>query len=141
MLRTFARPIQRGYDLPRDGTKLLFKAVANACINWVERRPPLVSIDAAVQAHGGGSDVLADRSTASPESRAMCRELEDAIAAALAELPAIQRAVVELRSLGHSLVEVADMLELSHTNARVLLHRARQSLAIRLRSLIEENVT
>ena len=129
------------YDLPRDGTKLLFKAVANACINWVQRRPPVVSIEAAEQGPGGGSDSLADESAGRPESRAMYRELEDAVAGALAELPETQRAVVELRSLGHSLVEVADMLELSHTNARVLLHRARQSLAQRLRSFIEENVT
>ncbi len=28
------------YDLIRDGTKLLFRAVTNACINHVQRRPP-----------------------------------------------------------------------------------------------------
>jgi len=128
------------YDLAADGSKLLFKAITNACINRVQRRPPVVSIDAAEHAVGTDSGSLADKPESQPEHRAMCRELEDAVAEALTELPVTQRAVVELRSLGHSLVEVADMLALSHANVRVLLHRARQSLATRLRSLIEENV-
>jgi len=70
----------------------------------------------------------------------MRRELENAVAAALAELPVPQRAAVELRSLGHSLVEIAEILSVSHSNARVLLHRARQALALRLQSFLKENV-
>ena len=33
------------------------------------------------------------------------------------------------------------MLEISHANARVLLHRARRTLAARLRPFIEDHVT
>ena len=84
---------------------------------------------------------LADRADADPEHRAIRGELEAAVAAALAELPVTQRAIVELRGLGHSLVEVADMLEISHANARVMLHRARRTLATRLRPFIEDHVT
>jgi RNA polymerase sigma-70 factor (ECF subfamily) len=129
------------YDLPRDGTKLLFRSITHACINWTQRRPPVVSLDAAEQ--GGGVDrlPLAVKADADPEQRAICGELESAVAAALTELPVAQRAIVELSGLGHSLVEVADMLEISHSNARVMLHRARRTLATRLRAFIEDPVT
>ena len=43
--------------------------------------------------------------------RASFEELEAAVAEVLNELPVTQRAVVELRSLGHNLSEVADMLD------------------------------
>lgn len=128
------------YDLPTDGTKLLFKAITNACINWTQRRPPVVSLETAEQGVGATGPALADKSDFEPDSCAIQGELEDAVAVALAELPLPQRAIVELRSLGHSLVEIADMLDLSHANARVLLHRARLKLATRLRPFIEDHV-
>jgi RNA polymerase sigma-70 factor (ECF subfamily) len=129
------------YDLPKDGTKLLFRSITNACINWKQRRPPVVSLDDAER--GGGADRLPPtvKADADPEHRAICGELGAAVAAALAELPVTQRAIVELRGLGHSLVDAADMLEISHANARVLLHRARRTLAARLRPFIEDQVT
>ena len=130
----------RQYDLPRDGTKLLFKAITNACINHVQRSPQNVGLPAAEQASGADRLSLADRSETEPDRRAMHQEFEEAIRAALAELPVTQRAVVELRSLGHSLIEVAEMLEISHANARTVLHRARQALAARLRPFLEEDV-
>jgi len=122
------------YDLPADGTKLLYKAITNACINWTQRRPPTVSLEAERRA-------LADKPEGQPDIRAIQGELEAAVAEALAELPVAQRAIVELRSLGHSLAEAAEMLEVSHANARVLLHRARRTLATRLRPFIEDQVT
>ena len=137
--RLLARSDQ--YNLPGDGTKLLFKSISNACINWSRRRPPVVSLEAAEHGIGADSRSLADRSDAEPEQRAIQGELEAAIAEALTGLPVTQRAIVELRSLGHSLLEIAEMLEMSHTNARVLLHRARQTLATHLRPFIEDHVT
>jgi RNA polymerase sigma-70 factor (ECF subfamily) len=121
------------YNLPTDGTKLLFKSITNACINWSRRRPPVVSLEAE-------SRSLADRPDVQPEHRAIQGELEAAVAEALTELPVTQRAIVELRSMGHSVLEIANMLEISHTNARVQLHRARQALATRLRPFIEDHV-
>lgn len=121
------------YDLPRDGTKLLYKAISNACINARQRRPPVV---------GEASQdlsALANQAASGPEHQAILGELEDAVAQALEELPMIQKGVVELRSLGHTTVEIAEILEISHANARVLLHRARQTLADRLRPFIEES--
>jgi RNA polymerase sigma-70 factor (ECF subfamily) len=129
------------YDLASDGTKLLFRSITNACINWTQRRPPLVSLEAAEQGRGADRLSLADKADAGPEHRAICGELEAAVSEALAELPVSQRAIVELRSLGHSLVEVADILEISHANARVMLHRARRTLATRLRPFVEDHLT
>jgi RNA polymerase sigma factor (sigma-70 family) len=129
------------YDLPSDGTKLLYKAITNACINRTRRRPPVVSLDAAEHEPGSGGRSLVDKSDAGPEHRAILGELEVAVAGALSELPVSQRAIVELRSLGHTSAEIAEMLEISHANARVLLHRARQTLATRLRPFIEDHVT
>lgn len=128
------------YDLPRDGSKLLFKAITNACINQRQRRAPEVNLEIAEQATGTDHLSLADKSAGQPEQQAMHRELEEAVKHALDELSVRQRAVVELRSWGHSLVEVAEMLDISHVNARTLLHRGRERLAIRLRPFLEENV-
>lgn len=126
------------YDLPRDGTRLLFKAITNACINWTRRRPPVVSLEAAQRGSRPGGGLPDEGRDPGPECEAIRGELEAAVAEALAELPVSQRAIVELRSLGHSLPEAADMLEISHANARVLLHRARRALAARLRHFIED---
>lgn len=134
------------YNLPSSGTKLLLKAVTNACINWVQRRAPEVSWGAEVDgmsgivstARKGGGFPITDKPEREPVHSAMCNELQDAIDAALALLPVTQRAVVELRSLGHSLEEIAEMLGMTHANARVVLHRARQVLAKRLRPHVED---
>jgi RNA polymerase sigma factor (sigma-70 family) len=119
------------YDLPRDGTKLLFRAITNACINWTERRRPEVNL--------GDGGRLAAQTRTGPEDEAIGRELEDAVATAIAGLPVNQRAVIELVSLGYPVNEVAEMLDITAGNARVLLHRARQVLATQLRSQIEEH--
>ena len=67
-----------------------YKAITNACINWTQRRPPVVSLDAAEQGRGADRLSLADKSDAGPEHRAIHGELEAAVAAALAELPVTQ---------------------------------------------------
>lgn len=127
------------YDLVADGDKLLFKAITNASINLVQRRPPVTQLDE--------SEIETLRPLASgsaqpqPDEQAMTRELEQAVEKALATLPIRQRAAVELKALGHNLLEIAEMLEVSHGNARVLLFRARESLAIQLQPFIKENVT
>jgi RNA polymerase sigma-70 factor (ECF subfamily) len=124
------------YDLPRDGDKLLYKSVTNACINLVQRRPATTSIESL-------KDAAFPRSADDgrpPDLRLMHREMEQTIEHALAELPVNQRAVLELASLGHSLVDAAEMLDVSHANARVLLHRARQAVAEKLKMFREGEV-
>jgi RNA polymerase sigma-70 factor (ECF subfamily) len=61
-----------------------------------------------------------------PEDQLLARELRGQIDAAIAELPRNQQEVLTLRDIeGWSASEVCDALELSESNQRVLLHRAR----------------
>jgi RNA polymerase sigma-70 factor (ECF subfamily) len=70
-----------------------------------------------------------------PEQSAVAGETRRLLAAALAELPDRQRAVVTLRDVhGLSSEEVCSTLELSQANQRVLLHRGRA----RLRTVLED---
>lgn len=69
-----------------------------------------------------------------PESLALRKEAREAIERELARLPESQRTVVVLRDLeGWSGEEVCNVLGLSETNQRVLLHRGR----LRLRAALE----
>jgi RNA polymerase sigma-70 factor (ECF subfamily) len=64
-----------------------------------------------------------------PEPALLAREFSDVLAAALAELPERQRAVVELRDVhGYDAQEVCKLLDLTPANQRVLLHRGRARL-------------
>ncbi len=63
---------------------------------------------------------------AEPESMLLSREVAAIARAAIARLPDAQREVLTLRDVeGWTAVEVCNALELSETNQRVLLHRAR----------------
>ena len=69
-----------------------------------------------------------------PEALLLRKEARETIEKQLAELPATQRTVVVLRDLeGWSSEEVCNVLGVSETNQRVLLHRGRQ----RLRAALE----
>jgi RNA polymerase sigma-70 factor, ECF subfamily len=71
----------------------------------------------------------------SPEDSAVSREMMILIDAALQKLPERQRAVIELRDVhGYDGQEVADILELSPGNQRILLHRARAGVRRELES-------
>ena len=130
----------KDYDLPKDGNRLLYRAIVNGCINWTQRRPPTVSLESTEEGIRSGGPTHRDGSLAGPDQRAMAHELAEAVAKAIAELPITQRAAVELSSMGHSPTEIAEMLEVTHANARVLLHRGRQFLAARLKPFLEEPV-
>jgi RNA polymerase sigma-70 factor, ECF subfamily len=70
-----------------------------------------------------------------PEQSAVAGEIRRLLAAALADLPDRQRAVVTLRDVhGLSSEEVCSTLDLSQANQRVLLHRGRA----RLRTVLED---
>jgi len=61
-----------------------------------------------------------------PEDRLLSRETLARVQAAIAALPPTQREVITLRDVeGWSAQEVCNVLEITETNQRVLLHRAR----------------
>jgi RNA polymerase sigma-70 factor (ECF subfamily) len=128
------------YDLIADGSKLLFRSITNACINRGKRRRELISLDAMSES-GASWAALKDWKPADPAEAAAGRELNAAIQSALTELPAMQRAAVELKSMGYSLEEIAGMLDVSASNAGVLVHRARRALARRLAPYLPERET
>lgn len=64
-----------------------------------------------------------------PEDQLLAAETREKLAAAIESLPGTQRAVISLRDLeGWSAEDVCNALELSETNQRVLLHRARSKV-------------
>lgn len=72
-----------------------------------------------------------------PEGRLLVRETFRVIEDAIAELPETQRLVIILRDVeGWTSEEVRNALELSETNQRVLLHRARA----RVRKALERHL-
>jgi len=74
-----------------------------------------------------------------PEERLLAAETREVIARAIEQLPPTQRAVITLRDVeGWSAGEVCNALELSETNQRVLLHRARTSVRKAVEEYVEE---
>jgi RNA polymerase sigma-70 factor (ECF subfamily) len=128
------------YDLLRDGVKLLFRAISNKCINAITRRRTVLSLE--ITDEEGHSELThADPSCPLPEQLAIRNELQAAITAALAKLPEMQRAALELAALGQSKAEIGEILEVTPSNAGVLVHRARKALQeeLGLRSEEPEN--
>ena len=123
------------YDLPRDGLKLLLRSVTNACINLRSRRRPWFRLVRA-EPDGEVADDPPDGKAPTPDDRLAHQELSEAVAAGLQRLPPQQRAALELKSLGHTQQEIAEILDVTPTNAGVLVHRARQALAVYLAPFI-----
>ena len=68
-----------------------------------------------------------------PEDRLLGRETAEVLRGAIAELPPAQQAVIGLRDVeGLAPEEVADALQISAGNERVLLHRARSHVRMAL---------
>ncbi len=77
-----------------------------------------------------------------PEDALIAAETRERLAEAIEALPATQRAVISLRDIeGWSSEEVRNALELSETNQRVLLHRARSKVRAALESYLQEDGT
>jgi RNA polymerase sigma-70 factor (ECF subfamily) len=77
-----------------------------------------------------------------PDQRALEAETRRLVDKAIADLPPSQRMVVSLRDVqGFSAAEVADLMEISAINQRVLLHRARSKVRQALELYFDEEAT
>ena len=77
---------------------------------------------------------------ADPEAELLNREALDLIEDVIAGLPPSQREVITLRDIeGWSAREVCNVLEISETNQRVLLHRARSRVRTALEQYMSPN--
>jgi RNA polymerase sigma-70 factor (ECF subfamily) len=74
-----------------------------------------------------------------PEEKLLSAEVRAVVEGAIASLPDSQRTVITLRDVeGWSSDEVRNVLELSETNQRVLLHRARAKVRRAIDRYLEE---
>src|SRR5262249_37654187 len=105
------------YDLPRDGLRILLRAISNAAIDLRGRQRPLRSLGVGGAGEFAEAADVVDRRMEEPVAVAMTRELEQALEAGLAKLPLAQRAAFQMKSLGHSLQEIADALNVSIRHA------------------------
>jgi RNA polymerase sigma-70 factor (ECF subfamily) len=126
------------YDLPQDGRKLLFRSITNACLNLKRRRRPPLHLSELGRADEDGPWEIEDNSAPSPPLELLTDELRVTIAEGLAQLPVRYRAAIELTSLGYKPREIAEMLEVNSNHVRVVLGRARKSLAAFLSSRFPE---
>jgi RNA polymerase sigma-70 factor (ECF subfamily) len=82
---------------------------------------------------------LPDDWRAIPEERLLGREVRAMVRAAIDGLPPMQAQVIRLRDVqGWSSAEVCNALEISETNQRVLLHRARARVRRALEGYLEK---
>lgn len=77
-----------------------------------------------------------------PEERLVGRETLDVVGRAIASLPPMQAEVIRLRdALGWTSEEVRNALDLTETNQRVLLHRARAKVRGALEGYLSDEAT
>jgi RNA polymerase sigma-70 factor (ECF subfamily) len=88
----------------------------------------------------GGWASLPDDWRGIPEDRLLSAEVRSLVGAAIAELPPMQAEVIRLRDVrGWGSAEVCNALEISETNQRVLLHRARSKVRRALERYLEKD--
>jgi RNA polymerase sigma-70 factor, ECF subfamily len=121
----------------RDGRTLPFSALENP------ERVPEAALDAdrfLDPEHPRWPGHWAVRPEPWPEDALVAAETQAVVAKAIEALPPAQRAVISLRDVeGWSSEEVRNALELSETNQRVLLHRARSKVRRALESYLGED--
>ena len=116
----------------REARSLPFSAVGGEELDDEERSP----VEGRFNAKGMWADPPREWEVETPEELLSHGETAGALAAALAELPPKYRAIITLRDVEElPSEEVCNILEISETNQRVLLHRARA----RLRQALERH--
>ncbi len=110
---------------------------------WVSLPPDFRTVDpAGSPARRSLEELLGDSRppAESPDDWILSAELRERIEGAIAELPDAQREVITLRDIdGWSAREVCNVLKLTETNQRVLLHRARVHVRGEIASYLEDD--
>ena len=117
------------YDLEKDGRKLLFRSITNACLNHQSRAREVLSLHDVGRGSTDADWQWEDKAAHSPLDLAIGEELRATVAEGLRRLPIRLRCVLELSSLGHRPLEIAEMIDAPPEHVRVMLFRARQSMA------------
>jgi RNA polymerase sigma-70 factor (ECF subfamily) len=121
----------------RDGRQVPFSSLAGAG----EDDGPAVDPDRFLGPDSPHPGAWAAPPRAWPEDKVLEHETLGVIQTAIDELPEAQRAVIRLRDVeGWTPMEVADALEITDGNQRVLLHRARSKVRAALETYLDPNV-
>jgi RNA polymerase sigma-70 factor (ECF subfamily) len=121
----------------RDGRMIPFSSLAGAS----EEDEPSVDPDRFLGPDSPTPGAWAAPPRAWPQERLLALETLAVIQMAIAELPEAQREVIRLRDLeGWSPMEVADALEITDGNQRVLLHRARSKVRAALELYLDPDI-
>jgi RNA polymerase sigma-70 factor (ECF subfamily) len=125
------------YEVTARFSTWLFTIARNLCLNEIRRRSrhPAESLDKPV---GEGDDTLGrqveDYRAEAPPNVLLQNELEEKIEAALQDLPEKQRTAILLcRQEDVSYEEIAEILGVSVSATKSLIHRGRETLKERLR--------
>ena len=123
----------------REGRMVPFSSLAGASD---EAGEPSVDPDRFLGPDSPAPGAWAAPPRAWPQDKVLERETLDVIRMAIEQLPEAQREVIRLRDVeGWSPMEVADALEISDGNQRVLLHRARSKVRAALEMYLNPEVT
>ena len=124
----------------REGRSLPFASLAGDDVDAPAVDPS--RFDSPEASSRGGWSTLPDDWTGIPEDRLLGHETLDVISSALATLPPMQAEVIRLRDvLGWTSEEVRNALDLTETNQRVLLHRARAKVRGALERYLSSEAT
>ncbi len=121
----------------RDGRMVPFSSLAGAG----EGDEPSVDPDRFLGPDSPHPGAWAAPPRAWPQEKVLEHETLDVIHMAIDELPEAQREVIRLRDVeGWSPMEVADALDISDGNQRVLLHRARSKVRAALERYLDPEI-
>lgn len=101
------------------------------------RRPPNADVDATEAEYYDGNSALKDQ--ASPERIALTNEIGEMVFSAIEQLPEDLRLAITLRELeGLSYEEIAEVMECPIGTVRSRIFRARETIDLKLKPLLDE---
>lgn len=124
-------------------TTWLYRIATNVCLNEIRRprfRAVHESLDSPTNENPGSrSREIADERNVGPDILLDRRAVSRALKQALAQLPEKQRLAFVLNKYQElSYAEVAEVLRISEKAVKSLIHRAKESMAVKLKRLLPE---